>query len=391
MNKLSRPHEVTIDKKLYINSQKMLNSNIDILRGLAILFIIVLHAWYFTPGYDSFVIIHYFVAKLHIGIQLFFVLSGYLIAKSWNAINTRNNKLTIFYLKRLFKIVPLYFIFLNLSICYFLFMRSVDSHYVPAIFSVNNNNLTIFNYITHIFFLQGFTPKWLNTLVDGGWSIVIEVYFYFLYPLVITKYCSTALNTLRCYIAGLILSMIAGGVLGYVLQLGDYSYRNFVVQIPCFFIGIFVFQFIKERAETCSPLESDGWIIYGKILCWILLFGMVKGNVEPLGAHHIYALIFGLFLYLMLVVRVSLSLTPIFVYLQLLGRNCYALFFLHLFLLKFFKDFVINHLLSIGFWPLLLVNIFCSLVLSLILSIYFFNKIDNYFVRLGSKIVDRIR
>ncbi len=369
----------------------MINNRIDLLRGVAILFIILLHAWYFTPGYDGFKIFNYFFAKLHIGIQLFFVLSGYLIAQSWDAIKTRENRLTIFWIKRVFKIVPLYYIFIHLSILYFLVMKNFNVQYVPANFSVNIENLNIINYIVHIIFLQGFAPKWLDTLVDGGWSIVVEVYFYILYPLVFSRLCSTALATLRCYIVGLIFSMIAGGVFGYWLQLGDYSYRNFIVQIPCFLVGVFIFHIIKEKTKLSSSAECDNWVLYGNFLCMILLFGMVKGNVEPLGAHHIYALIFGFFLYSMLTSSKELSFSTFYIFLQLLGRHCYSLFFLHIFLLNFCKDFFSNNFLEFGFYTLFSINLCCSLLGSLLLSKLYFNQIDCFFVQLAAKITAKIK
>jgi peptidoglycan/LPS O-acetylase OafA/YrhL len=101
------------------------------------------------------------------GVQLFFTISAISLCISYNKRN--ENKVRYFFIRRFFRIAPLY--------------------YIAILFYNNFFNINILNYnnsivgiISNFFFIHGFVAEGWN-IVPGGWSIATEMTFYFFFPL----------------------------------------------------------------------------------------------------------------------------------------------------------------------------------------------------------------
>ncbi len=106
-----------------------------------------------------------FCSELNLGVQLFFVLSGFLIAKSYGSRpleSIANYKQYLF--QRLVRIMPLYWFLLTL---YYL-----DHDYGKCRFSV-----------THYLLFQGFSSSHFLDAIAQSWSLTVEMTFYTLAPL----------------------------------------------------------------------------------------------------------------------------------------------------------------------------------------------------------------
>jgi peptidoglycan/LPS O-acetylase OafA/YrhL len=164
------------------------NTGIDILRGLSILFVVLLHLnIHFSLG-DSFVK-EWLPSKLYSllfwsgynGVVVFFTLSGYLITLSaiskWGAVHKLNAKQ--FYLLRAARILPLLCALLIL-------LSSLHLLGVPA-FVINPDKASL---VKVLLATLTFQMNWLQIQVgylpanwDVLWSISIEESFYFFFPL----------------------------------------------------------------------------------------------------------------------------------------------------------------------------------------------------------------
>jgi peptidoglycan/LPS O-acetylase OafA/YrhL len=151
------------------------NSNfavIDGIRAIAVLWVIFFHAWLFQqltiPGFIDNVYnypLFYWVTKGDLGVDLFFVISGFLIGsiifKEIKASNKFNFKR--FYVRRFLRLSPVYIfaIFLNL---YFLKDYGQDNllKYWPNLLYINN-------------YIPGSPMGWT-------WSLAIEEQFYIVVP-----------------------------------------------------------------------------------------------------------------------------------------------------------------------------------------------------------------
>ena len=89
---------------------------LDGLRGIAIGLILILHFFQNTLNPQAGVVPRYLAAATRLtwsGVDLFFVLSGFLIGGILLDARTAPNYYRVFYARRLFRIVPIYIVFLG--------------------------------------------------------------------------------------------------------------------------------------------------------------------------------------------------------------------------------------------------------------------------------------
>jgi peptidoglycan/LPS O-acetylase OafA/YrhL len=142
------------------------NFGLDVMRAVAILMVLFDHAWYFNTHiaaeFNPWVVFGF------IGVELFFVLSGFLIGQIVlrdliTGINRQ--KIVTFYIRRWLRTLPLYYIVLVFFI--------IASNYI-----YHTSELHPFHFV----FLQNFIPSELYFL-SIAWSLAIEEWFYITLPL----------------------------------------------------------------------------------------------------------------------------------------------------------------------------------------------------------------
>ena len=148
---------------------------LDGIRGIAALMIMFFHFFQNLQTQNSS---YFLIKKLSIfgqtGVSLFFVLSGFLITRILVNSKRGNNYFKNFYLKRIFRIFPLYYLFL--IIFYFL---------APFIF---NQSITPFKeQLYYWIYLQNFaiTFGWKNSGPSQFWSLAVEEHFYLFWPVLV--------------------------------------------------------------------------------------------------------------------------------------------------------------------------------------------------------------
>jgi peptidoglycan/LPS O-acetylase OafA/YrhL len=157
---------------------------LDGLRGLAILLVLICHY-----GADAVPVIrgswqYYSVAMLKLtwtGVDLFFVLSGFLIGGILYDAKSSRNYFTTFYLRRIHRIFPLYFIWLALFV---LGVYLVGPHGPAPLRTLFNSDRPLWSYflfLQNFFMSKGFGPNW----VAMTWSLAVEEQFYLLLPLLV--------------------------------------------------------------------------------------------------------------------------------------------------------------------------------------------------------------
>lgn len=347
--------------------------NIDALRGVAVLLVIFLHVGALTPNIEKMGYFYHFVMRSAVGMQLFFVLSGYLIAKSFNNI-TSAKKFSIFLIRRVARIYPLYFIMIHLYLLLYL-IQSSNSEFVPLANSINVDNLNILNYLIHIFLMQGFVPNWQHTIVDGSWSIVNEAYFYLLFPIIISK---TSYD-IKKMVNFLMLTIVVASLFAYFARGYDgyFGYHGFLSQLPCFIIGVlvYIFELRQEKAFTYKNSEVASLVI---LFALLLILGL-KGDISPLGYHVVSALFFGFILYLL--INGGFVFGRLFFILHDFGKMSYSLFFSHLILLKAFHYSIVEYFNREDFLAIFLTNAFIGFVGAWIFSKIIFYPIEKYFIK----------
>lgn len=167
-----------------MSKAKVYFENLDALRGLAFLMVFLWHIFSYlnyTPNFLAGKVLYYSIAdKGHLGVNLFFVLSGFLITYLLLLEKERLGKINIwfFYIRRALRIWPLYFLVITFS----LFLLPWLTHQFSA--SAIKEHLLYF-----VFFISNFDR--INTGFVGigndtlgtFWSIAVEEQFYLFWPI----------------------------------------------------------------------------------------------------------------------------------------------------------------------------------------------------------------
>jgi peptidoglycan/LPS O-acetylase OafA/YrhL len=195
---------------------------LDGLRGLAALGVLVLHVWMFSYGDDGKPpkgFLDFALGELRLGVQLFFVLSGFLIFRPFAAAildhAQRGPSLKRYIIRRAARILPGYWLALGAS---FLLLKHLDH---PM--QVDPAQLPVF-----LVFAQNHFLETIKHLDPPMWTLAIEVSFYATLPvfgllaLKLLDGLARGRARTRAALATLTLLVVAAGALSTILA---YTHR----------------------------------------------------------------------------------------------------------------------------------------------------------------------
>jgi peptidoglycan/LPS O-acetylase OafA/YrhL len=221
---------------------------IDALRGYAILAVILFHTNQFIP--NSYPPLHRIASFGGSGVELFFVISAFTLF--WSLRNRQSSDrrpLPAFFARRLFRVAPAFWVAILFYLGHPDFWRdqfAPDGVGVPQI-------------LTTIFFVHGWYPTTINSVVPGGWSIAAEMMFYLTVPLLfryirtfraalILAVCSSILAAIGRPIAVHLISPHFPSAWGGLIQL--FVGFTFPSQFPCFCWGIVLYHVQVDERQT---------------------------------------------------------------------------------------------------------------------------------------------
>jgi len=235
---------------------------IDALRGIAVLLVILTHTAQPIQGLagplDA-------LAKYgQTGVQLFFVASAYTLCLSFARRAHEPRPVQSFYIRRTFRIAPLYIVGIAIYFAIHLARQSggewVFEPYTAA------------NVAANLFFVHGFVPAANNNIVPGGWSIGTEMAFYALFPLLFAAAGRIGARALALVIvAFVVLHALAqaiwlGGTV-FAVAGNNFVYFNIVNQLPVFGLGLLAY--FAHRDARLAPLPA--WSRTGLLLLFTAL------------------------------------------------------------------------------------------------------------------------
>lgn len=165
---------------------------LDGLRGAAILLVVVWHYFYFYPDPSHhpiallpklYVFFERCIAAGWSGVDLFFVLSGFLIGGILLEVRTSPTYFSTFYLRRFFRIIPIYYAWIILYVSLVLgnaIVRRADSIGDPRIWY---EIVAQFGFLQNLGFVHysGVGGAWLT----ATWSLAVEEQFYLVAPVIV--------------------------------------------------------------------------------------------------------------------------------------------------------------------------------------------------------------
>jgi peptidoglycan/LPS O-acetylase OafA/YrhL len=246
----------------------------DFLRALAIFLVVLSHLTFLVFPKEENLIITAIRILGTLGVDLFFVLSGYLIGgillKQIKLNNTSLKDLITFWKRRWLRTLPNYYLVLFINIGIFIILgKHLPNHwglYIPF--------LQNFSYPNPDFFTE-------------SWSLSIEEYAYLLLPLLLFL-CFKLLNKMNkqkifLYTSILVIGIIALLKLKYYLSTNIYSYHDWsssfrkvvIYRIDSIYIGFVLVYVMNTYQQFCFKYKKHLLFlgIFGVILIHLLMYG----------------------------------------------------------------------------------------------------------------------
>lgn len=252
--------------------------SLDGLRAIAILLVLITHICQRIPGVSFVRWNTEWATPLYngwIGVDLFFVLSGYLIASAvCKEINNNTFSMINFYLRRAFRILPAYFFVILVIV--------LMSHFLPQ---QAHSILPAFNMKDVAANILLFTDYRTSEIGIPSWSLSIEEHFYLLLPLFLLLF--RKVNT-RVYaaVALIFLALIFRMMTYRAYSIGEATpidavisllYTPFHNRMDALAIGVLI-ALVNTQVET-TPLFRFLATCIGFLLAgFIFISGALKGG-----------------------------------------------------------------------------------------------------------------
>lgn len=246
---------------------------IDAVRGYAILLVIMIHTSLLFVGNESFHLER--LTKIgDLGVTLFFIASSFTLFNSYekrSIVDAQNTRL-FFYIRRFFRIAPLYYVAgaFYIMLAHFFHTMWLSAPIEP---------LKVFSCFT---FTNGLYLPAISYVPPGSWSIGVEMLFYLILPFLYSKIdnikkafwvfifsviCSFLLQTILWFIIENFTSYAWGSLRTYEL------YLWFPNQFPVFCSGILLFFIVRKK------MIYKEWILIFSIFL-IITLSLFDYNVE---------------------------------------------------------------------------------------------------------------
>ena len=308
--------------QLYCLDEAHRNKGIEGLRAIAVLMVFNTHAlsyFYFSNFFvvnNPFLLAFFkFTQSGHYGVDVFFVISGYLICKT----TIGNNFTFLQYFHRRF-------------------IRLMPAH-VAVLLLVAPSGFLLFNFIGNILFFPSFIksiPNFNFVTWSLGWEWLFYVCFFILYK--ILRISSKRYFNLGIFIFILLLLLLTAPDLPLSIKLKG----NFDIPIPGRFFGFFIGVYAAQASVYLQNYRSQKFILltttFGAIgfICWIWVYSVYRETPEfnsyvNLNMYFIFLdllvgmIILGLVSPVKSGVKKFLSLIP----LRILGQISYSFYLIH--------------------------------------------------------------
>lgn len=294
---------------------------LDGLRAFAILPVLATHFWSYPP---STVVLNRVAATGWAGVDLFFVLSGYLITGVLLDSRRSAHYYRNFFGRRVLRIFPLYYLLL---LVVFVALPMVGHN--PALIAAARDRWL---YVTYLANVALAFHGWQLFCLDTTWSLAVEEQFYLCWPSVVRRCSEKALGRLLIL---LIVSMplLRTGALALGL-----SWRGTLMLTPfrldTLAVGALIALLQREEPERFGMLKRWApWVAgaLGALVSVLVLTGRFARDSSLVGSigYSMLALLFGALLLLALTPPLLLRTVLGFRPLRRIGVVSYGIYILH--------------------------------------------------------------
>lgn len=238
------------------------------LRAVAASMVFLHHYYAYSPGYAA-----RFFNELHVGVTVFFVLSGLLIGYRYaDSLVFSRQGLGRFFLNRFARIFPVY-LFLT-TLAFLVYCRE------------GCGDELLFLYFLNVTLLKGFFQKLVFTGILQSWSLTVEACFYLAAPVLIFLFRRSRFAVIStpvvCLAAGLLLVLLGQkdtvyGFFGSVPFMLSYTFFGRCTE---FLVGMGLAVYLKQRHLAFIP-DRKGLFTYSGlagVLAVVVLLALLRGD-----------------------------------------------------------------------------------------------------------------
>ncbi|MGQ9427665.1 acyltransferase family protein [Gilvimarinus sp. F26214L] len=322
------------------------DSTLDGLRGMAVIAVILFHSSILGPNQAESSISKLLLVLLDLGwagVDLFFVLSGFLITRIVLAARTRKGWLKSFFIKRVFRILPMYFLFVTLLL---LLSYTIFKHRADFVF-IREQQAYFW------FMLQNFLPlmnmNWPPSLFHSGhlWTLAVEWQFYMIWPF-LAGWLSHRALTISCIVV-IIVALASRLVLSGLEAHIAFIYTLTFSRMDSLAIGALVALALQSSIDNTTLRKLSNVLVFtgvGFFLVTMYLYGRISYHL-PIMYTIGYTLLAAFFAGLLLKVIVANEkgmLRSMFSSqcLTAVGKYSYAMYIIHLPLMSSFGNFLMR-------------------------------------------------
>jgi len=283
-------------------------------------------------------ILQRFFGEFHIGVSLFFVLSGFLITfRYYNSFNLTRDWFMQYLKNRVARIYPMYFLLTIAAFVYYFITKD------PGVTKGSNYPVAVM--FLNITFLRGFFYQFWDSGIAQGWSLTVEECFYFSAPIIFL----IAKKYNKFYIQPVIITMFA---ILMVLIFRNVNWHGFFGNFPfvllftffgrCFefFVGVQLARYILKNGFTRT--RKINFTYSGFVLIFVCVFIMAlqpipkhwnAGLESPIGIitnNYFLCIAVALFYYGILTETTHFKTFLATPFIELLGKASYIFYLIHL-------------------------------------------------------------
>jgi len=331
---------------------------IDIIRGYAIIMVLIVHyAIDFNTLYSSYV---YKLSLLgQYGVMLFFMVSAYTLTQSLEYRNIRyeNNILKKYFIRRFFRIAPLYYLILLFS---YFFLKGIGVNQLTII------DTSQINMLIHFVFLDQLYVNFINNIIGVEWTISVEFLFYFILPLIVFK---NQKFLIKVFLVSLMLSMVVMIFRKFYYIDGWWLHYTLLEWIYVFAGGVILYKYEIPN----NILSKVHWVLYLVLLNFLIM------SFIRLPFQHYY-MFFNLVL-LYMYIKHSNTENLFNDTIAYIGRISFSLYLIHYIVLRYAKEYFNLTWDTFGI----------TLVITFIVATITFYIIEQPFIKFGKYITSRIK
>ena len=374
---VSRPEQASPESAATKSGGRILE--LDGLRGIAALMVVVFHyvnnqlVTSSVPGAGM-------LSKLTefgwVGVDLFFVLSGFLIGSILIRNKPSKQYFSTFFVRRVVRIVPNYFLAVGL----FILITNL-SFFKDNYFLTSNNVIPWWSYFAMVHNIyMGALQNLGNQAMSITWSIGIEEQFYIIFPFIIyylkDKWLPWVL--IACIItAGIVRGMMPHWITGYVL-------------LPCRMDGLalgVLIAWLMQRTDLATFVKRNKFPLIGAMLVNIMFCAITYYKFGDLGPvkHTLFAFFFAIAMLFALTLKNSWYAAALRMkWLTWIGTISYSLYLFHYLTLGVVHQFAGND--EIGIYNTADIGIsIMALAIAIGFSWLVYTVLESRFVNFGKR------